>query len=173
VRPSAKYAHATATGWALGVDTYCGSMHVLYRQMGAVKRVVVKVQEIVSTAKTFKWKEFKAYRGGVLLVRSTRLHKVARTHDAHGHARGPCCDREENWGKERERSPTGLKAPEERLLGSVVCGVAQAATAAHRPSEFDPCQYAVCSSVCSPGHRTRHLRAQVPCELCDCDHCGG
>lgn len=36
--------------------------------MGAVKRVVVKVQEIVSTAKTFKWKEFKAYRGGVLLV---------------------------------------------------------------------------------------------------------
>jgi hypothetical protein len=98
-------------------------MHVLYRQMGAVKRVVVKVQEIVSTAKTFEWKEFKAYRGGVLLVRSTRLHKVARTHDAHGHARGPCCDREENWGKERERSPTGLKAPEKSASWALWCAV--------------------------------------------------
>lgn len=75
-----------------------------YRQMGAVKRVVVKVQEIVSTAKTFKWKEFKAYRGGVLLVRSTRLHKVARTHDAQCtvmHA-GPAATARRTGGK-RER----------------------------------------------------------------------
>ena len=36
-------------------------------------------------AKTFMWQDFKAYRGGLLVVRSTRSHKVARrTHTPFG-----------------------------------------------------------------------------------------
>ena len=38
--------------------------------------MVAELREAPGKAENFKWKEFKAYHGGVLVVRSTRLHKV-------------------------------------------------------------------------------------------------
>ena len=48
-------------------------------KMGAITSVVAELGEVKDKAKTFKWKEFKEYRGGVLVVSLTRLHKVMHT----------------------------------------------------------------------------------------------
>ena len=54
--------------------------------MGAVASVVARLRAVPDKAKDYKWKEFKAYEGGVLVVRSNRLHKVA----AHSRCTGLC-----------------------------------------------------------------------------------
>ena len=59
---------------------------VLRSEMGAVASVVARLRAVPDKAKDYKWKEFKAYEGGVLVVRSNRLHKVA----AHSRCTGLC-----------------------------------------------------------------------------------
>ena len=54
--------------------------------MGTITSVVAELREAPGKAENFKWKEFKAYEGGVLVVRSNRLHKVA----AHSRCTGLC-----------------------------------------------------------------------------------
>ena len=51
-------------------------MHACTGKMGTITSVVAELREAPGKAENFKWKEFKAYHGGVLVVRSTRLHKV-------------------------------------------------------------------------------------------------
>lgn len=47
-------------------------MHACTGKMGTIMSVVAKLREVPGKAKTFKRKEFKAYRGGVLVVSLTR-----------------------------------------------------------------------------------------------------
>ena len=54
-------------------------VHACTGKMGAITSVVAELGEVKDKAKTFKWKEFKEYRGGVLVVSLTRLHKVMHT----------------------------------------------------------------------------------------------
>ena len=70
-------------------------------------------------AKTFMWQDFKAYRGGLLVVRSTRSHKVARR----THTPLRACAVPGPYGVVREPGETladGCKAPpgESAPLGS-------------------------------------------------------
>ena len=65
-----------ASGW---VPMLTALMHACTGKMGTMKSVVKELEEVEDKAKTFGWKWFKGYRGGVLVVSLTRLHKVMHT----------------------------------------------------------------------------------------------
>ena len=53
------------------------SARVRREKMGSrVTSMVTWLLAVPGKAKTFMWQDFKAYRGGLLVVRSTRSHKV-------------------------------------------------------------------------------------------------
>ena len=57
----------------LGPHMLTALVHACTGKMGAITSVVAELGEVKDKAKTFKWKEFKEYRGGVLVVSLTRL----------------------------------------------------------------------------------------------------
>ena len=59
-----------ASGW---VPMLTALMHACTGKMGTMKSVVKELEEVEDKAKTFGWKWFKGYRGGVLVVSLTRL----------------------------------------------------------------------------------------------------
>ena len=121
---------------------------VLRSEMGAVASVVARLRAVPDKAKDYKWKEFKAYEGGVLVVRSNRLHKVA----AHSRCTGLCAT-PHAWCKACDR---GHWAAPQRAL---------------RCAEFRARTHIVAHAM--SGYCARYLRAKVPRGLCDCNHRSG